>query len=300
MLSLGIDIAGAPGKSLTLALVRWGGLGAPSPVAWDVVPLGKLGSGYPAYKWQQIVHAAGQGNLPVVASLSYTIADHVCAGLRQAIGRLGVQGKIDVFAIDSPSGFSRNTSGHGRATEKVGRFFGLGGQCRAYFQMTPSVACGRVRGNQWAWMLFGMATFHAIGSNFAVSPQSWEQFLVAGLGSTPGGVGGNIIEVFPRATVQYLRYVASQQTQKLIDLKKALGLLTNAAPEVALIRSVLQSGARSASDRADALIAAMTTIGSAYPTKFSATALQHHSPSNYASAGSAVPWHQEGVVYVVG
>ena len=282
-------------------LTRWGASSqTPASVAWEAVPLGKLGTDFPTFQWPQIVSAAGQRNLSLVANLSFPIAEHVCLRLQAAFARLGVHGAIDVFAIDSPSGFSRNTLGHGRATEKVGRFFGLGGQHQAYFQMTPSIACGRPRGNQWAWMLFGMATFHAIAAKFSVSRPSWDQFLLDGFGCIPKSLGGNVVEVFPRATVQYLRYVAIQQPQKLVDFQQALAALTHAPAEVLLIRSALNTGERTGSDRADALIAGLTTLGAVYPASFVTTGLSHPGPGNYAMATAAIPWCQEGVVYVLG
>jgi hypothetical protein len=94
MLSLGIDVAGAPGQSLTLALIRWGAsLQTPAVVAWEAVPLGKLGSDYPPFRWPQIVSAAGQGTLALVAKCSFQIAEYVCLCLQAVFGRLGVQGK---------------------------------------------------------------------------------------------------------------------------------------------------------------------------------------------------------------
>lgn len=301
MLSLGIDVAGAPGKALTIALIRWGvSLQTPAAIAWETVPLGKLGSDYPAFQWPPIVSAAAHSNLPLIAQCSFPIATYVCLHLEKAFARLGVQGKIDVFAVDCPSGFSRNTLGHGRATEKVGRFFGLGGQHQAYFQMTPSIACGRPRGNQWAWMLFGMAAFHAIGANFSVSRPSWEQFLRKGFDCIPKGLGGNVVEVFPRATMQYLRHVANQRPQTLADFQRVLAALTDAQDEVSLIRRALNTGKRTGSDRADALIAGLTTLGAVYPASFVTTGLSHPCPKHYAMTTATIPWCQEGVVYVLG
>ncbi len=303
MISVGIDIAGGPGKSLTLAVVRWGDTPIHvSHVCWGALPLGRPNSCYPLFNFAQIAAACVQGNISQISQISYPIAHFVNGGLSAQISSLGIDNpsvEMDsrlVVAIDSPSGFSRNTRGHGRATEKVGRHFGLIGAYQPIFQMSPSVACNRIHGSQWAWMLFGMATFYAFACRFNPSQPTWRDFLVNGFASIPGGLGGNLIEVFPRATIQYARTSGSALTGTMNNLRAVIGRLQNASPERARIRQSLRTGEVTGSDRADALVAALTTVGKIYPQVFAITALRHGSPRKYSPVPPA--WNQEGVIFV--
>lgn len=299
MISIGIDVAGAPGKSFDLAIVRWGSsLNTASHVAWGTLPLGHPNAGYPTFHFARIASACRLGNFPQIAAFSYPIALFVSRALGVQLANVGVETNSSVIvAIDSPSGFSRNTHGHGRATEKVGRHFGLSGAHQPYFQMSPSIACNRLRGNQWAWMLFGMATFFAFSCRFSPSPSTWENFLRDGFASVRGGLGGNLFEVFPRATIQYARYSAGTGGVTIGNLRQIIGSLQNAAPETNLILQSLQTGQKTGSDRADALLAALTTLGKIYPYSFTMTALQHGNPCNYLPLPP--DWIREGVIYTV-
>jgi len=299
MISIGIDIAGAPGKSFDLAIVRWGATpNTKSSVSWGTLPLGRPNAGYPIFHFVRIARACRRGNIPQIARLSYPIALFVSRALGVQLASMGVDTSSRIIvAIDSPSGFSRNVHGHGRATEKVGRHFGLGGAHQPYFQMSPSIACSRIRGNQWAWMLFGIATFFAFSCRFSPSLQTWGDFLRDGFASVPGGLGGNLLEVFPRATIQYARSSAGTGRGTIGNLQQIIGGLQNAAPEINLILQSLQTGQKTGSDRADALLAALTTLGKIYPRTFTITALQHANPSKY----SPIPpdWSREGIIYTV-
>jgi hypothetical protein len=300
MISIGIDIAGAHGKRFDLAIVRWGStLNTASHVTWGTLPLGHPNTGYPIFHFARIATACRLGNFSQIATLSYPIALFVSRALGAQLANAGVDISSSVIvAIDSPSGFSRNIHGHGRATEKVGRHFGLSGaHHQPYFQMSPSIACNRLHGNRWAWMLFGMGTFFAFSCRFNPSPSAWEDFLRDGFASVPGGLGGNLLEVFPRATIQYARYSASTGGGTIGNLRQIIGSLQNAAPETNLILQSLQTGKKTGSDRADALIAALTTLGKIYPYSFTMTALQHGNPSNYFPLPP--DWIREGVIYTV-
>jgi hypothetical protein len=146
-------------------------------------------------------------------------------------------------------------------------------------------------------MLFGMATFFAFSCRFNPSQSTWEDFLRNGFASVPGGLGGNLLEVFPRATIQYARYSAATGRGTIGNLQQIISGLQNAAPETILILQSLQTGLKTGSDRADALLAALTTLGKIYPHLFTMTALQQGNPSNYLPLPPN--WTQEGVIYTV-
>lgn len=299
MQTLGIDIAGAPGRYLSLALVKWDDrLTGVHSVTWAEMDLGRRNTGYPTFDFEQIRMAVRDGDLGRVSTLSYSIATHVSAGLTRAMGLLEVQPKdIGVIAIDSPSGFSRNLVGHGRATEKVGRHFGLSRPYQPLFQMSPSLLCGDEKRNHWSWMIFGMAAFYFFSTSLVPSSHSWRSFLSDGVPSAAKGIGNRVIEVFPRATTQYARRLTANGDMTIQNLLIALHSLDGASYERSLIRQVLQTGARTGSDRADALLAALTTLGQVYPGSFRSVPLNHECPSKY----SPLPpdWNREGIIHLL-
>ncbi len=300
MRTLGIDIAGGPGKSLDLALVDWPEkTGTPAEVRWSMLPIGIKNRDYPVFDFPKIAAATAEGNLSEVSTLTLGIVSHVCQRLGKVLEGLEISvDDLDVVAIDSPSGFSRNQLGHGRATEKVGRHLGLGKHYQPYFQMTPSVACGRVRGNDWSWMMFGMASYHCFSKSLKTDPDSWQSFLLNGFRNASGGLGGRIIEVFPRATTQFIRSLDNKGNRIGSNVDKALGQLRGAEHEAETIRWALNKGNATGSDRADALLAALTALGIVYPDQFKMVALRHNQPSKYAPIPS--DWDREGVIYVLG
>src|SRR5208337_246733 len=81
----------------------------------------------------------------------------------------------------------------------VARLFELNGNYVVYFQMTPSICCEHEHGGQWFWMLFGMAAFYAFANDFIFDADRWRNFLQTGYAKK------NLFEIFPRATIQYLR-----------------------------------------------------------------------------------------------
>lgn len=287
--TLGIDIAGAPGRQFDLALVDWEN----SEVFWESMPLG-AGEDYASYNFSQIRTATADGDLHEIAALSYNIVDHVGKRLQKSFKNLNIIPKdVDVISIDSPSGFSRNTMGHGRATEKVWRYFRPTNKHREFvvnFQMSPSINCQRERGNNWSWIIFGMAAFHILENNFQFDKKTWLNFLQKGIKAKE-----KIIEIFPRVTIQSIRMQGNDAIETVI---KILNKLRNCQTENLLIRNTLHNGKRTGSDRADALIAVLTTLPSVYPNRFRSVALKNTNPRNYNPI-SSIPWDREGVIYTL-
>ncbi|MFH0825195.1 MAG: hypothetical protein V2B18_20785, partial [Pseudomonadota bacterium] len=77
-----------------------------------------------------------------------------------------------------------------------------------------------------------------------------------------------------------------------------LDSLRNSDHEADLIRRALRTGSRTGADQADAVLAALTTLGHVYPDTFSSVMLRHDDPSNYRPL--LPDWDREGVVYVLG
>ncbi len=293
MVSLGIDIAGAANRHFDLALVEWGeSFNSNSNVFWHRMPLGVKNVDYPSYDKEAIREATASGNLEEISHLSFTIIDHLSERLSKSLHKLNIKcNNIDIIAIDSPSGFSRNYIGHGRATEKVwGRFvinmdynkFGVN------FQMSPSIKCGRERGNDWFWIIFGMAAFHLLDNNFTSNIDLWFNFLRDGIINRD-----RIIEIFPRVSIQYLRI---QHNITIEAIQKVVNNIQNTNNESILIKRALNDGQRTGNDRADALIAALTTLPFVFPGYFESIPLMHNNPKNYQSIDN-IPWDKEGLIY---
>ena len=300
MYRLGIDIAGAPGGNFHLSLINWGPEPHASPqIHWGLMHLPlTVADGYPDFDFPQIRAAASPGNIDMVADLSFPIYDFVRANLDVSVVNLChaaniERNQITVVGIDSPSGFSRNTMGHGRVTEKVAPLWGIGlnGNFRVVFQMTPSVACGRPHGAEWYWMLFGMAAFYAFESNFHHNLQGWRNYLLNGLAIANQALPWHVIEVFPRATIQYLRsqnhhIPAANIIQNFLD-NMIMPLIHNSHDQISIealnrINEVLQNGEPTMNDYADALIAALTTLPSIMPDQYHYMTLEGDTPTDYA------------------
>jgi hypothetical protein len=289
-LTLGIDIAGAPGRQFDLALINWEN----SEVFWERMPLGTRGKDYPTYDFNQIRIATADGDIEKIAELSYNIVRHVGERLRNSFNNFNIiLEDIDIIAIDSPSGFSRNTIGHGRATEKVWRYFLPTDRRRGFivnFQMSPSISCGRERGNHWSWIIFGMGAFHTIDNNFQFDKKTWLNFIQNGIRNKE-----KVIEIFPRVTIQSIRM---QGNDTITILIKILNNLRNSHIENGLIKIALYNGKRTGNDRADSLIAALTTLPFVYPDRFRSITLKNANPRNYNPINS-IPWDREGVIYTL-
>lgn len=289
-LTLGIDIAGAPGRQFDLALINWEN----SEVFWERMPLGTRGKDYPSYDFNQIRTATADGDLEQIAEYSYNIVAHVGERLCNSFNNLNIMLKdIDVIAIDSPSGFSRNTMGHGRATEKVWRYFLPTDKRRDFsvnFQMSPSISCGREHGNNWFWIIFGMGAFHILDNNFRFDKKTWLNFIQNGIKNKE-----KIIEIFPRVTIQSIRI---QGNDAIAILIKILNKLKNTQIENEFIKNALYNGQRTGNDRADSLIAALTTLPFVYSDRFRSITLKNANPKNYNPINS-ISWDREGVIYTL-
>ena len=135
--------------------------------------------------------------------------------------------------------------------------------------MTPSICCGNLHRGTWFWMLFGMAAFYAFVNKFQFEETTWLNFIQNGYRKE------NIIEVFPRATIQYLR----QQGQGAVEtLQHVLNNLQNAERERHLINYALETGESTGSDKADALIAALTMLPFIDANQFGFTLLKADNP----------------------
>jgi len=292
MYSVGIDIAGARHRSFHVALIKWGlPLGHKSYFYLEEMPLRNS----PDFDQENIRRAAGTGNLENIAKLSFPIVQFLSksfsASLNKLFGKQNIKlSDINIFGIDSPCGFSRNVIGHGRATEKVISRFGIGGgQFPIYAQMTPSISCNRSHGAPWFWMLFGMAAFYLLECNFRYSEGSWLNFFKNGIQTD------KVIEVFPRITIQYIR---KQGDSAKANLTGVLSSLQGADNECRLINDALSTGNSTRNDRADALIAALTTLPSIYLDIFAYEIFKRDNPANYQCSGQ-IPWKKEGVITTV-
>jgi hypothetical protein len=288
MYSIGIDIAGARHRSFHIALIKWGlAFGSKSYFILEEMPLRNS----PIVDQNKIRQAAGIGNLEELTKLSFPIVQFLSKYFSASLNGLFSEhninlSDINIIGIDSPCGFSRNYTGHGRATEKVISNFGIGNrQFPISAQMTPSISCNRSHGAPWFWMFFGMAAFHLLECNFQYSEGSWLNFLENGIQTD------KVIEVFPRITIQYIR---KQGESAKVSLNTVLSSLQGADNECRLIDAALSTGNSTRNDRADAVIAAFTTLPSIYSDIFAYESFKHDNPATYQYDGQ-IPWKKEGV-----
>jgi hypothetical protein len=157
--------------------------------------------------------------------------------------------------IDSPSAFSRNTSGHGRLTEK----HSISG---VSFQSTPSICCGAEHGGDWGWLVYGMVAFAACLHRGGFSAQQWLAALEEGL-FRPLQNGPFVVrEVFPTATIARLRAAG-----RTVTVQSVLDRLAGADAERDAVRAYMTSGVwtvkergKAVFDRADVLVAALSSV----------------------------------------
>lgn len=197
------------------------------------------------------------GNFTRLADDTYEAARRIAAELWATISKRSPLGAF----IDSPSGFSRNQWGHGRATEKVS-YRGVSFQC------TPSVAVNRQHGGDWNWLVYGMVAYMALlrsGDDF--SRDEWRHALANGLYSPTRQLREiHVRECFPTATVAVLREVAARcgPVQQLLAGHQA-------QEEVRMVQAYLQWGVSAVKrnsplfDRADALVAGLSSLPCALP-----------------------------------
>jgi hypothetical protein len=279
---VGIDVGGRTDKGFDLCFLSFGSTGIREP-EFESCP-------YPVAlpPTDQLRQPTADGDLGKLADLTYPAAARIAATLWDRLCTRQVQGVY----IDSPSGFSRNQTGHGRLTEKC-RYRGV---C---FQCTPSIATNRVHRGDWNWLVYGMVGFAAClyrGRGF--SSDEWEAVLQGGLyRSTRDLRRVTVRECFPTATVSVIR-----ERQRAGRVHQLLAAHAN-LPEVEAVIRYLQYGVaavkrrRPLYDRADALVAALSSLARAFPQEFcEAERLPRHSVRWRGASGEDA---REGRIAVV-
>lgn len=248
---VGIDVGGRMDKGFDLCFLTFskGGL---------------LGITFEACRYPCALPATAQLRAPVAAGdfaqlahLTHQAALEIAAALWARVSNRSPRGAY----IDSPSGFSRNRRGHGRATEKVA-YRGV------WFQCTPSVAISRQHGGEWNWLVYGMVAYMAfMYSGNPFSETEWRHVLEYGLYTPTRQLQGrHVRECFPTATVAVWREDSARcgRVQQLLAGHQHL-------PEVTVVQAYLQQGVfavkqqRPLYDRADALVAGLSSLPLALP-----------------------------------
>lgn len=219
------------------------------------------------------------------------VVDHLEPLLREKLEAI----PPTLIAIDSPSGFARNTFGHGRRTEKARAPFGFAGAHQIYAQMTPSLDIGKPHGGtRWSWIMFGMATFAVVGGRLPNKDREsgWRDYL----GGGPNG--SEPLEAFPSATIQFLRQARNAAANNAVRclLRGMVGDQVDRPRK--LIESALEYGPKAldGDDRAAALITALSTLGTVFPGAFAAVALDDQKVRKHAPAKIG----REGQITLVG
>ncbi|HQU43998.1 MAG TPA: hypothetical protein PK867_14360, partial [Pirellulales bacterium] len=248
---VGIDVGGRIDKGFDLCFLKFS-QGALADIAFESCP-------YPCAlpATAQLRQPVATGNFAALARLTHPAASNVAARLWAKVGARSPNGAF----IDSPSGFSRNQRGHGRATEKVA-YHGV------WFQCTPSVAINRQHEGDWNWLVYGMVAYMAfVFSGNQFSEEEWKHALENGLySSTRQLQGRHVRECFPTATVAVLREdpVRCGRVQQLLAGHQHLA-------EVTAVNEYLNQGVfgvkqrRPLFDRADALVAGLSSLPFALP-----------------------------------
>jgi hypothetical protein len=224
---VGVDVGGRPEKGFDLCFVDWRS-GAMAHVEFVRVP--HRSELPPTSAMRPLIW---QGNLRELSRLTIRAAAPVAKDLWGTIVRHAPEVR-GVF-IDSPSGFSRNILGHGRLTEKQS-LLGVS------FQSTPSIACGREHGGDWAWLVYGMAAHLGCVRRGEFSEAEWLDGLTRGCSSTTQPTAPGLItrECFPTATISRLRVVGRQE-----DVVRLLGPW-NHLSEVDAVSRYLEHGVSAA------------------------------------------------------
>ena len=251
---VGIDVGGRIDKGFDLCFLTFS-KGCLQGIAFEPCP---YPCALPATAELRTTVAAG--DFATLARLTYPAARGIAAELWARVRKWSPRGAF----IDSPSGFSRNQHGHGRATEKVA-YRGV------WFQCTPSVAINRQHRGDWNWLVYGMVAYMAfIHSGDQFEETDWRHSLENGLYSQARGLQGrHLRECFPTATVAVLREDPARcdRVQQLLEPHQHL-------QEVVAVQGYLQHGVFAVKqqhplyDRADALVAGLSSLPVALPRVF--------------------------------
>ena len=301
MKSFGIDAHGHR-KGLHVAEIAWGStISGPHAVKFSHAPLTTAPNGTCPRLCIDIVRPlVTKCNVEKLAAETYPAVAHLRGLLLEIISGA----PAETVAIDSPSGFSRNTLGHGRLTEKLQAAHGFGKGFRIGVQMTPSLDCGKSHGGlDWSWVILGMAAFATLGGLLSVEARlgAWHTYL------EHGPDGREPVEAFPSATIQYLRQsrnaAARTGVRQLIDAMEPATGQTKAHVVTAceLVQTALRVGPKGIKkdDRAAALVAALSTLPAVFPGQFS-TVLMSPPDHCHGTKHQASGQGREGAITLVG
>jgi hypothetical protein len=239
---VGVDVGGRPDKGFDLCFTQW-----EQGVLIDL-RFASLPHTAPLPPTAKLRGLVARGDLAGLAEVTYPSASRTAAALWSAL-----RDPAGVY-IDSPSSFSRNTSGHGRLCEKTS-------MTGVTFQSTPSIRVGKEHGGDWGWLLYGMVAFAACVHRGRLTHEAWFQALEGGLHTEGMQQPFLLRECFPTATISALRTHG-----RAADVRQLISGLCS-APEPGAVARYLQDGVRAVKqpwnslyDRADALLAALTCL----------------------------------------
>jgi len=258
-LYVGVDVGGRPAKGFTLCFLEFGD-GALKNITFDSIPYDHRSQMPPTVALRELV---ARGSLPAVARETWNAASSLSAIFQNKVANRQPQG---VF-VDSPTAFSRNTFGHGRATEKVS-YRGVSFQC------TPSVKCHRPHGGDWNWLLYGMVAYASLRGN-EITKKAWEESLVEGMyqGFNSPSHRFHVRECFPTATVSVLREQANAAAE-VIEILAPFSDDQRVHDEVDAVNKYLRCGVAAVKtraalyDRVDSLVASLLALPQVMPTRF--------------------------------
>ena len=294
LVSFGIDVGGHD-KGSDIAEIQWSASGDNiHSVRFHRLP-SRHRDGCALIDADAVRTLVAKGDVEQLATVTYPAAQYIATRVRNIVGDCPAQ----AIAIDCPSGFSRNVLGHGRATEKIQKQFGLVKPFSVSFQSTPSLHCQREHGGSWVWMILGMALFASLRDvRKEMDESEWHDFLADG----PDEQGP--LEAFPSATVQYLRQ--QRNADAIARIRHLIGSMEASEDQGrdVLVRAkncllmALINGPKPLDDRTAALIAALSTLPSVFP--------EHYAPVRMVPDAARRLKHQtsgrgrEGVVTMIG
>lgn len=261
-LYVGVDVAGRPSKGFTLCFLEFTAETL-KDISFGGIPYDSISQMPPTTALRDTVR---RGDLEQLARMTWNAAESLSATFDEMVVSRRPQG---VF-IDSPTAFSRNTLGHGRATEKVS-YRGVSFQC------TPSTACNRTHGGDWNWLVYGMVAYASLRGT-QLTEDVWRHALVNGMYAdfVSFATDIHVRECFPTATVSVLR----TQDGAAPLVSSILAPFTDNArcgSEVRAVHGYLERGVSAVKtraalyDRADALVAGLLALPQVMPKTFRET-----------------------------
>lgn len=169
-LLVGIDVAEVPEKGFTIA--SWFPTNEDLFAGWEEPTTIRHTVPITADAFEEAKTSLAKSDWDTLADATYSVAYSAAQSLWAAVEKR-VRSCPYCARVDVPSGFSLNSLGHGRLTEKT-RLPGVS------FQSTPSTCCGIVNNGTWAWMLFGRAAYASLKHKGQVSREEWYRVLKDG------------------------------------------------------------------------------------------------------------------------